>query len=242
MSGRAAKPGMIEREHYAWGALLKYVEVLATAYRYDRYLKSSKTGKKLDRLITAIRELREQLNHEYGWVATEHLIPKDCRDHEGRQDWREARIKALRSDVYNGKEMQDLKAYVFCRLAQGLSERTLFHSVVEKAFLSTQVQAQRLPWESTAAGLPSPILTIPAAKADRYADLRLALLENPDQPQAAFVAGFHVHPNTVRRCRRELEEAGVIPYLAHRHAAHVGGGPGAFARSVLSRTEGASAP
>jgi hypothetical protein len=27
-----------------------------------------------------------------------------------------------------------------------------------------------------------------------------------------------VHPDTVRRTRHELEEAGVIPFLAHRHS------------------------
>jgi hypothetical protein len=96
VSCRAAKPGMTEREHHAWGALLKYVEAIAIAYRYDRYPKSSKTGKKIDRLIKATRELRDQLNHEYGWVATEHLIPKDPHDHKGRQDWWQARIEALR--------------------------------------------------------------------------------------------------------------------------------------------------
>jgi hypothetical protein len=40
---------------------------------------------------------------------------------------------------------------------------------------------------------------------------------NPDQPQAVFVKRCRVHPDTVRRCRREPEEAGAIPFLAHRH-------------------------
>jgi hypothetical protein len=234
VSGRAAQPGMVDREHHAWGALLKYVEVIATAYRYERYPQSSKTGKKIERLITAICELREQLCHEYGWVAAEHLIPG--RDHKGHQDWWEARIKARNSDVYYGKEIEKLQSFVCLELENGPpdqalrflgipekeywnEQRALFQRVTEKAFLSTQVQAQRLPWESTVAALPPPILTIPAAKTDRHADLLAALRENPDQPQAAFVKLCRVHPNTVRRARRELEEAGAIPFLAHRHAA-----------------------
>jgi hypothetical protein len=55
------------------------------------------------------------------------------------------------------------------------------------------------------------------AKAERYTSLREALIKNADQPQASFVKQFRVHPITVRRCRRELEEAGAIPVLAHRH-------------------------
>ena len=119
MSGRAAQPGMVDREHHAWGALLKYVEVIATAYRYNRYPKSSKTGKKIERLITATRELREQLSHEYGWVATEHLIPGDYRDHKGHQDWWEARRKARNSDVYYGKELNSLQSFVWFELEGG---------------------------------------------------------------------------------------------------------------------------
>jgi hypothetical protein len=219
VSGRAAKPGMTEREHHAWGALLKYVEAIAIAYRYDRYPKSSKTGKKIDRLIKAIYELRDQLNHEYGWVATEHLIPKDPHDHQGRQDWWQARIAALRNDVYNGKESQELRDFVIFRLEMGPGlyheeVQELFMRQVKKSVAAAQGQVLKLPW-----GAP-PVLPIPASlpKADKHADLRAALLQNPDQPQAAFVARFHVHPNTVRRCRRELEEAGAIPFLSHRHA------------------------
>jgi len=45
----------------------------------------------------------------------------------------------------------------------------------------------------------------------------------PDQPQATFVKQFGVHPLTVRRCRRELEEGGAIPVLPHRHGHSLGG-------------------
>jgi hypothetical protein len=64
---------------------------------------------------------------------------------------------------------------------------------------------------------PPPPVPMPLPKANPHADLRAALLEDPDRPQAAFVKLCRVHPITVRRCRRELEEAGAIPVLAHRH-------------------------
>jgi hypothetical protein len=73
-------------------------------------------------------------------------------------------------------------------------------------------QPQLLPGDQPGALIEPPMT-------DRHATLRTALLENPDQPQAAFVKLCRVHPYTVRRCRRELEEAGAIPFLEHRHAA-----------------------
>lgn len=122
---RAAKPGMTEREHHAWGALLKYIEALTTAYRYDRYPKGSKTGKKFERFLTATRELREQLNHEYGWMATEHLIPKDYRDHKGCEDWWQARMEALRSDVYYAKEIESLHQTIVHEIENGPPDQAL---------------------------------------------------------------------------------------------------------------------
>jgi hypothetical protein len=54
-------------------------------------------------------------------------------------------------------------------------------------------------------------------KKERHAAVRAALTENPDRSQASLVKECKVHPDTVRRCRRELEEAGAIPVLPHRH-------------------------
>jgi hypothetical protein len=98
--------------------------------------------------------------------------------------------------------------------------RKLFMRKVEKSVNAARGQAMKLPWGAPAALTP-PAGPTPAAlpNPDRHADLRAALLENPDQPQADFVKLCRVHPNTVRRTRRELEEAGAIPFLAHRHAA-----------------------
>jgi hypothetical protein len=234
LHGRAAQPGMTEREHHGWGALLKYVEALATAYRYGRYPRNSKTGKLFERFLTATRQLRNQLNWEYGWVATEPLRPENWPDRDFRdshQAWLRARDQALTSSVYYGDEVRYLHQQVLTieeaptGLARKLfppdpNEFEIFKDTVEQLVSAARCQTQKLPWH-TPASLPlaPPALPTHAArpKADRHAVVRAALLENPDRPQAAFVKLCRVHPNTVRRCRQELEQAGAIPYLAHRH-------------------------
>jgi hypothetical protein len=65
--------------------------------------------------------------------------------------------------------------------------------------------------------MSQPCAQSPTTITDRHVDLCLALIENPDQPQTVFVKRFHVHPNTVRQTRRELEEAGEFPVLTHWH-------------------------
>ena len=172
---RAAQPGMTEREHHAWGALLKYIEAIATANRYDRYPKSSKTGKKFECFLAATKALREQLNHEYSWVATEHLLPpKDYhRDHIGEKysaaqrkdiDYWEARKAAGISSVYYGDEVDSLNFVVFHDLEDGPPKRVLkslgidpqahetkkrerFQRVVEQLAIAAQGQMPKLPWE-----------------------------------------------------------------------------------------------
>jgi hypothetical protein len=116
------KPGMIEREHHAWGALLDYVETFAIAYRYDRYSKSSKTGKKFDRLLRATRALRERLNFEYGFVASLHLISEDGR---ANAEYWKARKAATTSDVYRGGAIEGLWQHVVLDLEDSPPDRIL---------------------------------------------------------------------------------------------------------------------
>jgi hypothetical protein len=223
---------MTEHEHHAWGALLKYIEAVGTTYRYDRYPKTSKTGKTLKRFLDAAKALREQLSHEYSWVATEHLLTKDpltdnYQVRDNAEDYWEARRAAARSNVYYGDEVDWLNFVVFHEienappkrvlnslgidpLAFENRKRELFHGAVKRLVIAAQGPTTKLPWEGPA------VLPL-APPTDRRAELREALLENPDQPQAAFVRLCRVHPNTVRRCRRELEEAEDIPFLPHRH-------------------------
>ena len=221
---------MTEREHHAWGALLKYLEAHTIAYRYDRYPRNSKTGKKFDRLLKATRELREQLSYEYGRVATEHLVIPE--EHKYKDVYRLAAWKeAVRSDVYQSDELDRLKWFVMDYLDGGPCNRALrwlgipvneyqlethaqFQHVVNKAITATQsLPSKPSDWLLA----PPPSVPTPLPKANHHADLRAALIENPDQPQAAFVRRFRVHPITVKRCRRELEETGAIPVLEHRH-------------------------
>jgi hypothetical protein len=196
--------------------MLKRVEAIAAAYRYVRYRKSSKIGKRLERLINAIRELRPLLDHELAYVKGQN---------EGDPGW----WMNHGSDAYYGEEVRAMQIATACMdLADcvpgeppgiTLSE---FALSAENLLTAGQSSMPRLPWASgqrQQLQLQAELLQTSAgeAKGGRHADLRAALLENPDQPQATFVARFHVHPITVRECRRELEEAGAIPFLAHRH-------------------------
>ena len=227
MSGRAAKPGMIEREHHAWGAMLQYVETIAITYRYGRYPKSSKTGRKIDRFLKATRELRDQLNWECGWVTAANSIGP------GKPGFWDAIRQAQASGVYHGDELRRLQWFVTNALDGGPPARALrclgipvdeyqlevrerFQHVVKEAIVAATQSLPSKPFNWLLA--PPPPVPMPAVRPG-HTDLRAALLEDPDQPQATFVRRFRVHPITVRRCRRELEEAGAIPYLEHRHAA-----------------------
>ena len=250
----AAQLGMTEREHHGWGALLKYIEAFAIAYRYDRHPRNSKVGKKFERFLKATRELRQELNWEYGWAATDHLrprYPKDFRNptagRRAQAAWEKAHNAALTSNVYHDEKLRALWRRILdleeigsqfggrmlekfypdpneraCYLE---AARELFRETVEDLLAAAQGQMQRLPWKAPTVlvlappAVPVPEMKAPMAepKAARHTELRAALLENPDQPQATFVKRFRVHPITVRRCRRELEEAGEIPVLTHRH-------------------------
>jgi hypothetical protein len=239
---------MTEHEHHRWGALLKYIEAFATAYRYDRYPRNSKVGKKFERFLNATHQLRQELNLEYSWAATEHLrprYPEDYRDPTaGRRAeavWAKAHSAALTSNVYHDEKLLALWRQIldlenigsqFGRLMlknfyPDPDERTcyleavreLFRETVEDLLVAAQGQMQRLPWKAPdVLALAPPAMPLPEVRTrvDRHADLRSAMHENPDQPQAEFVKQFHVHPITVRRCRQMLEEAGEIPVLAHR--------------------------
>ena len=199
------QPGLTEREHHAFGALLKRVEAIVVGYRYERYGARSKTGQALNRFINALNQLRRQLDHEFAYVAH----PDDPR-------W----LSYRGSDTYLGDEVRAVHRIIFeleeapTGLARELfppspNERELFTSAIENLYAAGRGHTPRLPWDQ-----PQRLLEAPD---ERHAAVRTALLENPDQPQSAFVKRYRVHPDTVQRTRRELEEAGAIPFLAHRH-------------------------
>jgi hypothetical protein len=200
---RGQQPGLTKREHHAFGALLKRVEAIALAYRYGRYPKSSKTGRKFDRLISAIRALRPWLDHELSFVA---------RQPHG-------------SDAYFGQEVRDAQLLTYWLEARMRGEpppeQEEFITAIENLAAAGRHRLPQLFWDAAPRALKAPSQReISAARkiVERRDAVRAALLANPDQPQAVFVKRCRVHPDTVRRTRRELEEAGVIPFLAHRHS------------------------
>jgi hypothetical protein len=194
--------------------MLKRIEALAAAYRYTRYRKSSKIGKRIDRLVKAVRELRQLLDHEFAYVKGQN---------EGDPSW----FKYHGSDAYYGQTVRDMQIATACMdFAECVPSEPPgitpdeFVPVVENLLAAAQEQPPGLPWRAgqrPPLQLPWGTIQPQQPPSARYAGLRAALLEDPDQPQAAFVKRFRVHPITVKRCRRELEEAGAIPFLAHRH-------------------------
>jgi hypothetical protein len=219
--------GLTEQEHHAFGARLKQVEAIATAYRYTRYRKNSKIGKRLDRLIKAARDLRPILDNELAYVRGQN---------EGNRNWRQYHG----SDAYFGPEVSAMQIATFlldCPRMRGEPapvEPDEFIRDVENLLTVGQRHPPRLPWHTPPAVLmAADSEPTPSARTDRHAAVRAGLLEDPDRPQATFVKLCRVHPDTVRRCRRQLEEAGAIPYLAHRH------GPAQAKRRKLEVAEAA---
>jgi hypothetical protein len=204
----------IDDHHHNFGGFLKLGEAYVTQELHKWYhLKRSnpKVIRQLEKLIKVIQETRPVMDSERlrALQAREpHALPA-------------AEMEAG-NDVYYGNELAQLQqsAYRAKTMRGVLREGSWWHGdkepekeqrELENAISNVVNTAHRRPWLLPEAATP--------AITDRHANLRAALRENPDQPQADFVKLCRVHPNTVRRTRRELEEAGVIPFLEHRHAA-----------------------
>jgi hypothetical protein len=197
---REQKPGLTKPEHHAFGALLKRVEAIATAYRYTRYPKSSKTGRRFDRLIRAVRELRPWLDHELSFVARQ---PHGSDTYFGQE---------VRAAQYLTSDLDSLQP------GEPPPEHEEFVTAIENLSAAGRQPLPRLFWDAAQHALEAPKQRLGIPIAERHDAVRIALITDPDQPQAAIVKCCCVHPDTVRRTRRELEEAGVIPFLAHRHS------------------------
>jgi hypothetical protein len=230
----------IEDHHRAVGAFLKYVEAAITDLRYNSYLNDRgragadrEVGKGLDNIIKAIQQARPGLDRE----RTRRLGGRP-----GGDDYFGDELDRLHKLVYaietkrkiHNEELQahreldrvtpleDPDERKWRKQELALSRFTLpdeiqqeLDDTIGNVMSAARGHPQLLPGNPPVA---LDVLSVDAPPTtDRQAALRTALLENPNQPQATFVKLCRVHPNTVRRCRRELDEAGAIPFLAHRH-------------------------
>jgi hypothetical protein len=190
--------------HTAFGAFLKYVEAAITDQRYStRYRASPKVGKALDNITKAIQKARPILDYQYSyWEGKRPGGPVYYGD----------KVRALQDIVYGieglrYKYQEEIKyARAMGRdrvpLPDGgtmkytppfdLSDRVEqdLADAIEDVMSTARTQPQLLP-----DGQPL-TLNAPAKPpmTDRHADLRAALLENPDQPQAVFVKLCRVPP------------------------------------------------
>jgi hypothetical protein len=203
-----------EDHHRAVGGFLKYIEAAITDLRFSvRYLNNPEVDKVLDGINKAIQKARpvldQRLFHGVGGrpggdtYFGEELAALHRRVYEietGRKSFHEnvkyqrdlirrfpsedpwMRGQEIEQQRREGKPQPRLSDEVKRELADAIAD------VMSAAHGNPQL----LPGDQPAALIEPPM-------ADRHATLRTALLENPDQPQAAFVKLCRVHPSTVRR-------------------------------------------
>jgi hypothetical protein len=214
----------IEDHHRAFGAFLKYVEAAITDQRYTRYPGNPKVGRALDGIIKAIQKTRQVLDYERSyevrrppggdtyWGDELHALHRNVYEIEGLRGLHQRQLQNARILGTNRVPLPDGGTAKY-EPPFSLSDKTQekFTSVIEDVFTAARGHPRLLP-DNAPPALHAPSVT------GRHAAIRAALLENPDRPQAEFVKRCRVHPDTVRRTRRELEEAGEIPFLVHRHS------------------------
>jgi hypothetical protein len=215
----------IEKHHRSFGAFLKYIEAAITSERYIRYPNEPKVGRALDNIIKAIQKARPVLDYQRTY---------EVRKRPGDDAYYGDELHALQRRVYEigawrGLHRQNLENARILgtnrvplpdggtakyeppfSLPDEIQEELT--NAVEGVFTAARGHPRLLPNNVL------PVLPAPSVARRQHAAIRAALLENPDRPQAEFVKRYRVHPDTVRRTRHELEEAGEIPFLAHRHA------------------------
>jgi hypothetical protein len=214
----------VEKHHRSFGAFLKYIEAAITDQRYSRYSDEPKVGRALDNIIKAIQKARPVLDYQRSYEMRRppggdayygdelHALQRKVYELEAlrglyRRDVQVAQILGYgRVPLPDGGTAKYEKPF---NLPDEIQEELT--NAVEGVFTAARGHPRLLPDNAP------PVLPAPSV-AGRHAAVRAALLENPDRPQAEFVKRCRVHPDTVRRTRRELEEAGEIPFLVHRHS------------------------
>jgi hypothetical protein len=209
----------VEGHHRSVGAFLKFVEGAIAYLRYTHHPADPKVGKALDNITKAIQNARPVLDYQYSYWAGKrpggdvyygdevHALHRIVYGIEGLRYKHQQEIKFARAMGRDRVPLPDggtLKYTPPFDLAEGVKKE--LDSAIADVFIEARQQPQLLP------GNPPPAL------AARHASIAADLIANPDQSQAALVRKHRCHPDTIRRTRRELEEAGKIPFLAHRHA------------------------
>jgi hypothetical protein len=227
----------VKDHHRAFGAALKYVEAAIVYERLTTYLNDREADRALSSIEKAIQDARPVLDrgqcsaggtvrpggdayfgpeldalHKLAYVidAERQIFQEDVR----------VQRKAIRQTRSIEPFMREMERHQLQELANARFKLPdAIKQELDDAVGNVLATARRQPQLfEQAMTLPAVVSEpAPTARTDRHAELRAALIANPDLPQAAFVERFRVHPITVRRCRRELEEAGTIRFLAHRH-------------------------
>jgi hypothetical protein len=213
--------------HRAIGGFLKMAEAAITDLRYGRYLHDREVGTALGKIIKAVAEARPVLDRRRTKVLggcpggdayfgaeldalhrTVYAIETSLKIRREHIAWERELDRLHPLDPYERKGRRLALAQAE-QLPLADHVRQELHQTINDVVTAARKQPQLLLGTPPTAMKPT----------ERHELLTAMLRENPDQPQATFVKECRVHPSTVRRTRRELEVAGEIPVLAHRHAA-----------------------
>jgi hypothetical protein len=215
----------IEEHHRSFGAFLKFIEAAITDPLYTRYSDEPKVGRALENIIKAIQKARQVLDYQRSYEMRQppggnayygdelHALHRKIYEIGALRGLYQRNLQFARSIGANRVPLPDggtIKYEFPFSLSDKIQEELT--NAVEGVFTAARGHPRLLP-PNTPRALPAP-----SVARRQHAAIRAALLENPDRPQAEFVKRCGVHPDTVRRTRRELEEAGEIPFLAHRHS------------------------
>jgi len=232
----------IEDHHRAVGSFLKMIDAALIDLRYTHYLHDREVGGTTKKILKATQELRAVLDRRrtrslggrpggdtyYGEELTslhnlDYAIETALKIHqENLQSERKLDREIPLGVGLPGDPTRRLSRRVQLTEAKRAPLEDHVRQELHQAIGAVVNAARQQPPLFDKDQPPPAAVSVPAPAmvTDRHAELRAALIANPDQPQAVFVARFRVHPDTVRRCRRELEAAGAIPILAHRLRRH----------------------
>jgi len=223
----------IKDHHHSVGSFLKFIEGAITDLRYTAYLNNRDVGRALDNITTAIQKARPVLDCQLvggvgGRPGGDTYFGKELEALHKRVYEIETQRTVAREDLKNHRDvdrvfpLEDPDERRCRRRDLDWAQRNWLPEIAKQELrdASGKVMSAARAHLQLRSKHPLSLVRDPSAdvpKAERHAAVRTALLENPDQPQSTFVKRYRVHPDTVQRTRRELEEAGAIPFLAHRH-------------------------
>jgi len=224
----------LKDRHHAIGGFLKFTEAALIALQCSTFLNNRKACKALENIIKAIQKARPvfDLMHSSSEATfsrrNEAVRPGGTAYYgdeldalhklkyviETKRQIRQDDVR-LQGQLYGQGYMREMREHY--------GPNALSFKLPDE--LKQELNAALADVLIAARNQPPLFPGVPVARpslGERHAAMRTAMIANPDQPQATFVKLYGMHPASVRLTRRELEEAGTIPFLPHRHGPALG--------------------